>query len=112
MNWCLKFVNEPSWESSWTIHHHAVPLKTLSVLVQRLRRDKHQEIQITKGSLWAGYLSFSLRSKGLGGHPLLLIYHTCPSHFRTPRPFVSLPPGPSGAWGAVEPDVLGSLELE
>ena len=39
------------------------------------------------GAARAGYLSSSLRSKGInqvGGHPLLLIYHAFLTHFRTP----------------------------
>ena len=54
---------------------------------------------VTKGSLWAGYLSSSLRSKGVGGQPLLLIYQAFPTHFWTPPARLHSPPGPSGAWG-------------
>ena len=62
-------------------------------------------LHITKGGLWAGYLSLSLRSKGVGGHPLFLIYQAFVTHFRTlPQgfipPLVCPEPGGPGTWCA------------
>ena len=78
------------------------------------RWENQTKEQITKGSIWAGYLISALRSKGVGGRHPLLIYQTFPTHFRTSPalpPAVSFPPWSVRSLGGREPDVLGSHEL-